>query len=118
MAKSSDRRLLRKDTGEVVLETLEYASTFWSRFWGLQFRQPLPTGHGIIVVPCGAVHTLWMRFPIDAYFLSKDYVVTEVRRNVRPWRVAIPSQGSHAVLETTAGYIDLEAGTPLAVDPI
>ena len=107
--------LVRTDTGATVVDRLHVATTIWSRFVGLQFRRSLPTAEGMLIAPCSSIHTMFVRFALDVFFLSKEGTVTDVRRDVRPWRVALPKQKSHAVLETTAGAIELEAGTKLCI---
>lgn len=108
--------LIRSDTGATVVEALRAATNLWTRFVGLQFREAIPPTHGLLIVPCSSIHTMFVRFALDVFFLSNDGTVTEVHRNVRPWRIAIPKVGSHAVLETTAGALDLDSGTRIAID--
>ena len=45
---------------------------------------------------------LFMRFPIDAVFLDREYVVVKVVPNLAPWRFAA-ARGARAVLELPAG---------------
>ncbi|HAA49358.1 MAG TPA: DUF192 domain-containing protein [Planctomycetaceae bacterium] len=109
-------RLRRVDTGTVLVDVLHVASTIWSRFCGLQLRRPLPPGHGMLLVPCRSIHTMFVRFAIDVLFLSEEGVVNEVRRDVRPWRVVVPRHPVHAVLEMAAGSVDVETGTAVSVE--
>jgi tetratricopeptide (TPR) repeat protein/uncharacterized membrane protein (UPF0127 family) len=110
-------RLLRQDTGAVVVESLEVADTSWTRFKGLQWRRGLPAGSGLLLVPCPGVHTGFMRFPIDVVLLDRRGVVLAVQRQVEPWHMVMPAQGSYAVLEVPAGSCDLQAGVALRLDP-
>ena len=112
----SSIQLLRRDNGDVVIEVLHIANTIWTRFVGLQFKRALPTGHALLIVPCSSIHTIRVRFAIDVFFLSDQGEVTEVHRDVRPWRFALPSRKAFAVLETTAGEIDLEEGTQVVMN--
>ena len=76
----------------------------WSRLLGLQFRRSLPLDAGLLVTPCRAIHTCFLRFAaIDAIFFHTDRTASwAVRRNVKPWRfISGPSQ-AHSVLETPA----------------
>ena len=108
-------KLVRTDTGTTAIEMLHAATTIWSRFVGLQFRSGLPNTHGLLIVPCSSIHTMFVRFALDVFFISKDGVVIEVRREVRPWKIALPKKKAHAVLETSAGAIELEAGTQVCI---
>lgn len=111
-------RLLRADTGESLVDFVAVACSFWPRFAGLMFRAPLAERHALLLVPCRSVHTMWMRFPIDLFFLSSDARVIEIRRDVRPWRAVTPKSGRkpHAVLETGVGQLDVELGTVLTIE--
>ena len=103
-------RLIERTTGRVVVEHLVIADRFWSRFVGWQFRAAPPSGSGLLLAPCASIHTFGMRFALDAILLDRFGRVVEVRRDVRPWRVVIPSQRTFAILEMAAG-----AGTTIAV---
>lgn len=109
-------RLLREDTGAPVVDVLHLAMSIWSRFVGLQFRRTLPPSHGLLIVPCSSIHTMFVRFAIDVAFLSDEGIVTEIRKNMRPWRIAVASRAAHAVLEMAAGNSDLEPGIRLTID--
>lgn len=109
-------RRIRKTTGELVVARLEVADRFWSRLLGLQFRRSLPLDAGLLVTPCRAIHTCFLRFAIDAIFLDTDDRVLAVRRNVKPWRFVFGPSQAHSVLETPAGAIELQPGETLRVE--
>lgn len=109
-------RLLRADTGDVVVHSLEVADGPWSRFRGLQLRRGLPPGSGLLLVPCPSVHTFFMRFPIDVLLLDRQGVVVAVRRAVRPWRAVMPVHGAYATLELPAGSVHVDVGAVLCLD--
>ena len=100
------------ETGEVLLERLFVANTFWQRFRGLQCSRPLDSGSGLLLRNCRSVHTMWMRFTIDLIFLSDDMQILEIRVGVKPWRIAMPHAKDVAhVIEVTAGtQSDLSEG--------
>lgn len=109
-------QLIDATTGQVVIEHLEIANSFWSRFVGLQFRRELPPSHGVMLVPCRSIHTCWMRFPIDVIFLDTQNTVLDIRSSVRPWRTAASKHGRpHATLEIAAGSNQLAIGDRLQV---
>ena len=56
----------------------------------------------LVIAPCNAVHTFFMRFPIDIVFLTRDGEVLSIRSSVGPWRMAVSFRG-FAVLELAAG---------------
>ena len=95
-------RLVSKTTGKTVVARLTIADGFWSRLVGLQFRRPLPSDAGLLLVPCNSVHTCFVRFPVDVVFLDDRGCVLAVRQNLRPWRLAFGPRKTHAVLEMTS----------------
>jgi uncharacterized membrane protein (UPF0127 family) len=90
----------------VLVEHLWMADSFFGRLRGLQFRAPLPDGHGLLLVPCRSIHTCWMRFAIDLICLDINARVLDVRRQVVPWRVAIVNAETYGIVEVTAGNAD------------
>jgi hypothetical protein len=110
-------RLVSETTGKPVVAQLRIAAGFWSRLAGLQFRRPLPSGAGLLLVPCNSVHSCFLRFPIDVVFLDGHGAVLAIRRNLRPWRLAWGPHKSHAVLEFPAGSADLQLGEKLRIEP-
>ena len=79
----------------------EVADTHAARLRGLLGRRTFPDGSGLLLLPCRGIHTLFLRFPIDAVFVDSNLRVVDVAR-VRPWHVAM-RRHSHAVLELPAG---------------
>lgn len=71
----------------------------------------------MILAPCGAVHTWFMRFPIDILFAARDGRVLKVARAVRPWRIAV-AWTAFATVELPVGTIDrsrIKAGDMLLI---
>jgi hypothetical protein len=71
---------------------------------GLLGRDRLDAGEGLWIVPCEAIHTFWMRFPIDLIYLDRKHCVVKTRSNVRPWRLSACLR-AHSVLELAAGVV-------------
>jgi uncharacterized membrane protein (UPF0127 family) len=69
---------------------------------GLLGRSGLEQKEGLLLKPCGSVHTLFMRFPIDVVFLDRDLSVVAVRPELVPWRTA-RARGAKVTLELAAG---------------
>ena len=55
------------------------------------------------IVPCEAVHTFGMNFPIDVLYLSKQKKVLKIRDNMKRSRMSLCLR-AHSVLELPAGY--------------
>ena len=69
---------------------------------GLLGRRELPRDESLLIRPAPSIHTFFMRFPIDAVFLSRDGEVLKVAANVKPWRMS-SCRRAYAVLELAAG---------------
>jgi uncharacterized protein len=108
-------QLVNARTGLVLASVVETAVDSATRRRGLLGRDSLPPGHALVIAPCPAIHTFFMRFPIDVVFASRDGRVLGVRRNVRPWRIAFASR-AFAAIEWSAGSIapaDVRVGDTL-----
>jgi|SRR5436190_2473009 len=88
--------------GGVVCDSCLIADSLWLRMKGLLGRRELPDGEGILLRPASSIHMAFMRFPIDAVFLSRDLTVLRVVRDLGPWRMATRLR-AHSVLELPAG---------------
>jgi uncharacterized protein len=98
------QQLLNERTGEVVASEIELAADSKSRNRGLLGRSGLAAGTVLIIAPCNAIHTFFMRFTIDLVFADQNGRVKKVYRRVRPWRIRA-SFGAFAALELTGGSV-------------
>jgi hypothetical protein len=80
----------------------EMADRPLTRMRGLMGRKTLPVGEGVLITPAPAIHTGFMRFPIDALFLDKEMRVLSISEHLVPWRMA-SQRGARSVLELVAG---------------
>ncbi|HUE69890.1 MAG TPA: DUF192 domain-containing protein [Pirellulaceae bacterium] len=108
-------KLFDATTGAVVIDRLEIATNFWQRLRGWQFRSRPPTGTGILLAPCNAVHTFGMRFDIDIAFLDRIGKVIAVKSRIVPWRFVLPVVAAQAVLEIPSGQGHVSLGQTLAI---
>ena len=93
---------LSRADGRVVCERCTVADKMLPRMKGLLGRKSLPPGEGMLIRPAPSIHTFFMRFPIDAVFLSRDGEVLKVADNVPAWRTR-SCRRAHSVLELAAG---------------
>ena len=76
--------------GEAPLAVdVDVAETFAERARGLIGRPAPASGRGLLIPCCNAIHTLFMRYPIDATFLDREGRVVKSVRNLRPWRLFV-----------------------------
>jgi len=66
------------------------------------FSRQLPTDTGLVIEPCQQIHTHFMRYPIDVMFVSKEWQVIHVERDIKPWRFTRFYKQSHYVIEVNA----------------
>jgi uncharacterized membrane protein (UPF0127 family) len=113
--------VLRTEDGELLADDVYLADGVVSRAVGLMFRSSLPDGYAL-VFEFGrerrvGLHTVFVRFPIDAVFLDPDDRVVSVRR-LRPW-FGYASERAASVVELPAGAADgVEEGEALVLDSI
>ncbi len=102
--------VINESKGVVLAHRAEVADTFLRRLRGLMFKKRLEYGEGLVLRPprrgrrtC-AIHTFFMRFPIDVLFLDDGEVVDAVEE-LRPWRVYVPREEAEEVVELPAGTV-------------
>lgn len=96
--------LVNERTQAPVATSVELAVTRASRRRGLLGRDHLGTSAALILAPCAAVHTAFMRFAIDLVFLDRDGCAVKMLADVRPWRIAVAMR-AYAVVEMAAGSL-------------
>src|SRR5262245_8278733 len=101
---------VRNVTRSVVLgDAIEVADSSAKRRTGLLKHRVLQPGHGLWIVPCEAIHTFGMNFPIDVAFLSKSRKVLKIRKEMPKRRMSMCIR-AHSVLELPAGTLS-QTGT-------
>jgi len=88
----------------VLARSLELADSGPTRSKGLLGRQGLAPGEGLWIIPCEAVHTFFMQFPIDLVYLDRKKRIRKLRSEVPAWRLS-GCFSAHSVLELPAGTI-------------
>jgi hypothetical protein len=92
-------------TRNTVLATrMEVADSGAKRNKGLLGRDCLAPGEGLWIRPCEAVHTFWMRFPIDLIYLDRKNRIRKLVSAVPAWRLSACLL-AHSVLELPSGTI-------------
>lgn len=109
--------IINTRNGKVVADRVLTAFDSESRRKGLLKHDSLPASTAMIIAPTNAIHTFFMKFPIDIAFVSKDGRVVKIRSRVPAWRMT-GSLRAYAVLELAAGSLDdsdTQVGDRLAV---
>ena len=97
--------LLSEGSPVPLASRVEVAASRRARRRGLLGRQRLDASTALMLVPCVAVHTAFMQFPIDVIFVNRDGRAVHIVSHMQPWRVAM-STAAHAVIEMAAGSLD------------
>ena len=87
----------------MVLPKLIITDTLGEKFRGLIPFRGLSSGEGLLIPGCRSIHTFFMRFAIDCYFLSEKNRVLKIVRNIEPFRMAFGAWGTEHVLEVSSG---------------
>ena len=97
---------------------IEIADTFLKRLVGLIGRKNLPAGEGLLIAPCNSIHMFFMRFPIDAIYIDKNFEIKKIVRDLKAWTGFSYCRGAWAVVEVAAGEsarLNLKVGMTLKV---
>jgi len=87
-----------------IANRIEIADRGQRRRKGLLGRSGLAAGEGLWIVPCEAVHTFGMQFPIDLVYLDRKARVIKTRSHVRPGRLSA-CLTAHSVVELPSGTV-------------
>jgi len=104
--------------GEPVLARAVLAARPLDQLIGWCFRPSPPPGEALLLPRCRAIHTAFMRFPIDLLYL-RDGEVVALRAHLRPWRLALGPAGADA-LELPVGTLarlDVHVGERIIAVP-
>jgi len=81
-------KVINTTKNTVLAENAVLADTCKSRIIGLLNRKLLSPGEGLVISRCNSIHTFFMKFSIDAVFISKKGVVVKILHNLKPWRIS------------------------------
>ena len=108
-------------TPDTLRFRVKVATNIWARGWGLLGRKDLKQDAGLWVKPCGSVHTLLMRFPMDLLYLDSENHVVKMHPRLQPFKFSAGNRQTHSVLELPEGFIvhnHLAVGDRLVMVPV
>ena len=97
--------LMREGAAVPLASRVEIAVSRRDRRRGLLGRLRLDANAALVLVPCAAVHTACMKFPIDVIFMNKEGRAVHIVSRLQPWRVAM-SAAAYGVIELAAGSVE------------
>ena len=101
--------ILNENTSEIIDIKIEYADTFFKRFKGLMLKKDIDFGVVFTNLSGSSIHTMFMRFEIDIYFLDENNVIFE-KASLKPWRFYTPKRHPEFILETKRNHVSLKIG--------
>ncbi len=104
--------------GNMLLDNVRIANSFFSRLKGLLEVERLEVGQGLIITPCNSIHTFGMKFPIDVAFVDKNHVVIHIMANIPSGKISPIVKGAKYVIEARAGEYNaknLEVGDKIEI---
>ena len=111
--------LVNRQTAQTISSSVEVAATRRTRRRGLLGRDGMDPSEALILSPCFAIHTAFMRFAIDVIFVDARGRVLKIVHELGPWRLAIAPR-AHAVIELAAGSLnarELKVGDSVELAP-
>ena len=89
-----------------------YAAGFGERLSGLIGKRFSASMDGMVFDRCNAIHTFFMRYPIDVIFADEKYHVLKTVPAFPPWRPFLGCKNAFYVIELSAGTIESTATEP------
>ena len=92
------------NSNKIFLENCNVANNFFSRLKGLMFKSRESVAQGLLIYPCKSIHTCFMRFNLDIFFISKEGKVLKVINVLKPWKVTSFVSDAYYVLELPSDF--------------
>lgn len=99
-------------SNELINIKIVYANNFFRRFKGLMGKKEIDFAVLFYNLKDSSVHTHFMRFEIDVYFLDENKVIFE-KATLKPWKFYSPKKQAKYILETEKNKLKLEIGDKL-----
>lgn len=104
--------ILNKTTNELTNINIIYANSFFRRLKGLMGKKDIDFALLFCNLKDSGIHTHFMRFDIDVYFLDENKVVFE-KTTLKPWKFYRPEKQAKFILETKKDVLKIEIGDKL-----
>ncbi len=98
-------RLVNQTTGRVLAPRATITRGFWGQFFGWMGRRRIATDEALGLPRCGAIHTFFVRVPLDAAYCDGAGQVLHVARDLRPFVIGPRVAGASMVWEAHTGVL-------------
>ena len=100
------------------LKNAVVAKSIFSKALGLMFKKDFS---GALVIDLGletkrgaAIHTFFMRFAIDIFFVDYKHKIIDIAINIKPWKpCVVPKKPCRYIVEARAGKLKAKVGQKL-----
>lgn len=92
----------------LLVDEVKIADTFLLRLKGLLGKRKIKSNEGLLLMNCPSVHCFFMKFPIDAIYLS-DTMTVLYKETIEPWRIGKTVKKTAHILELYRGRRKLVA---------
>ena len=91
----------------ICLVNYKKATSLYDQVMGLMFKDSIdkPLLFEFKTEDYVPVHMLFVRFPINVYYLDKEFKVVEVVLAFKPWQIHWPRNKCKYIVETPCDYI-------------
>ena len=86
-----------------IVDELKIPRKIVGNFIGLMFSNELGSRQGLALEKVIKVHTFFMKYPIDIFYIDKNDQIIRIDENVKPWKVLKLCRKSDYIIETNAG---------------
>ncbi|MCK4859134.1 MAG: DUF192 domain-containing protein [Candidatus Omnitrophica bacterium] len=110
-------RVINQSNNALLFSKAQKKIRFFSKLCGLMFRKEISEENALIFYNASAIHTFFMRFPIDVVFLNKNMRVLRICQGLKPSRMVF-CKGAFCVIECVSGLAAIKkvkCGDVLAV---
>lgn len=106
--------ILNKTTDKLINIKIIHANTFFKRFIGLMGKKNFDSAMLFTNFKDSTIHTHFMRFDIDVYFLDENHVVFD-KVTLTPWKFYKPSKSAKYILETKKDRLNIQIGEKIEI---
>lgn len=95
---------------KLLSSEIKLADNFITKLIGLLNKNSLDNNEGLFLKNCSSIHCFFMKFTIDAVYISKDMKVL-YKETIKPWKIGKLVKNCSHILELKEGMAkDIKVG--------
>jgi len=99
-------KIVNLTKNQIIADNVNIAQSFFQKTKGLIGRTKLNKGEGLYISGCRSIHMFFMQFSIDVIFIDKNYEITKIITDLKPFRLAFGTYFSNGVIELPCGILE------------